>query len=600
MKEVVFKIIDFPEKRPKTFAMVGQVLAVKYHGKWEKKRVKIKIFMPSANLIPRIGEVYVCKLSLKDFNLPIFPHEKNWRTYYHQRGIEGTSFLSKNAYVRIRSTYLFLDFKSLFRLWQSQLNLFLIAHLKPGINLDVAQAMLLGVKSTIDFETNHIYSSLGAIHILSVSGLHVGLLYLGLHFLLGFLLKRGKIGKGLFFFLMMSVMWLYAGISGFSEPVLRAAWMFSVMLFAQSFRHRQNGINTLSFSCFTLLCYDPQALYQAGFQLSYLAVLGLIIFQSNLVKLYQPNFKNGGVTWAIQNFWELTCVAISAQIFTWPLVIYYFHQFPNPVWFFLLNPFLILFSSIALGLGFIFLITAPLLQWLGLETGVHFLGVTLDYSFTLLHFPMHYFVNQLHPVISFIHFQFFDLVLYFSGILGIYLWHQWRHPWIVWGNIMLLCIGLAYYLKEQTRDYEIAFLSQYKGEPIFVYVKRGRSVFLGPRLLQQDHTWVQSHLAPLWSYYGIKDTLGQYFPKSDYYRWKFKNKKFLFTNRPILPEKGDQQAILMIGNQVKFKHLDWMRQWKDSPFLFTKRPTDYWQQKIKKERPDQKIISMDEIPAIEY
>jgi competence protein ComEC len=109
-----------------------------------------------------------------------------------------------------------------------------------GINLDVAKTMLLGVKSSIDFETMAVYSSLGAIHILSVSGLHVGLLYAGLSFILGFLLRKGRYGKILFFILMMILLWAYAGISGFSDPVLRSAWMFSVMLFAKAFLHHQN------------------------------------------------------------------------------------------------------------------------------------------------------------------------------------------------------------------------------------------------------------------------------------------------------------------------------------------------------------------------
>jgi competence protein ComEC len=117
-----------------------------------------------------------------------------------------------------------------------------------GRNLEVAKAMLLWIRSSIDFETMSAYSYLGAIHILSVSGLHVGLLYVGLSFLLGFLLRRGKWGRLIFFTLMLLILWMYAGISGFSAPVLRSAWMFSVMLYASSFGERHHSINTLAFS----------------------------------------------------------------------------------------------------------------------------------------------------------------------------------------------------------------------------------------------------------------------------------------------------------------------------------------------------------------
>jgi competence protein ComEC len=150
--------------------------------------------------------------------------------------------------------------------------------------------------------------------------MHVGLLYIGLSFIFGFLLKKGRLGAWVFFLIMMILLWLYAGISGFSAPVLRSAWMFSLMLFAKSFGFQRNTINLLAFSCFVLLVYDPNQLFQSGFQLSYLAVLGLLIYQSRISNLVKINFNPPIIRYFAQQIWDLSTVAVAAQIFTLPFI----------------------------------------------------------------------------------------------------------------------------------------------------------------------------------------------------------------------------------------------------------------------------------------
>jgi competence protein ComEC len=147
----------------------------------------------------------VAKQSIKPFAAPLFPFEKDWRDYYAAKGIGGTAYISAD---RIRLLEKGVEGIAFFDTARAFFVKILERAFEPGRDRDVAEAMLLGVKTKIDFETLSTYSALGAIHILSVSGLHVGLLYLGLSLVFGFLLKLRPAGPWAFFGLML----LYFGV----------------------------------------------------------------------------------------------------------------------------------------------------------------------------------------------------------------------------------------------------------------------------------------------------------------------------------------------------------------------------------------------------
>lgn len=186
----------------------------------------------------------------------------------------------------------------------------------------VACALLLGQRHNMDEEMLQDFSAAGAMHILCVSGLHVGIVYLTLSSLFSFFSFRRK-GKLFKTILILAFIWLYAAITGFSPSVLRAATMFSVLAIGENFRRSVNTWNTLAASAVLLILLDPFIIMQVGFQLSYLAVAGIISIQPYLYrKVY---FKNYFVT----NAWAIITVSMAAQLATAPLTIYYFHQFPN-------------------------------------------------------------------------------------------------------------------------------------------------------------------------------------------------------------------------------------------------------------------------------
>jgi competence protein ComEC len=191
----------------------------------------------------------------------------------------------------------------------------------------VASALVLGVRSDFSTELKNAYADTGATHVLSVSGLHVGLVA----GLLGWILRRIKKKKTDKFSpkeiaILILFIWFYVLLTGASASVLRSGLMFSFVLLAGLVRRKMSIYNSLAASAFFLLCLDPKYLFDIGFQLSYLALFGIVFFHPYIYKLFY--FKNKAANWA----WNLTAVAIAAQVATLPVGLYYFHQFPSYFW----------------------------------------------------------------------------------------------------------------------------------------------------------------------------------------------------------------------------------------------------------------------------
>jgi competence protein ComEC len=181
---------------------------------------------------------------------------------------------------------------------------------------------LIGYKDDLDKSLIRSYSNTGVVHVVAISGLHLGLIYALLKYLC---VPFGKktIGRWLKLPIMLSGLWLFSLLAGGAPSVLRSAVMFSSIILGESLTRRSSIINNLSASAFFLLCFDPYWLWDIGFQLSYAALLSIIIFMKPVYGLFI--FKNK----IADTIWKLNAVTLSAQILTVPVSIYYFHQFPN-------------------------------------------------------------------------------------------------------------------------------------------------------------------------------------------------------------------------------------------------------------------------------
>lgn len=197
-----------------------------------------------------------------------------------------------------------------------------------GDEFAILSALTLGYRKSLDPEVRQTFANSGAMHVLAVSGLHVGIIFLAFRLLFSFM-KRSKWGRVGYMLLAIILLWSYAYITGLSPSVQRAAFMFSLVQIGDSLRRPANIYNTLAASAMILLLVNPSLLFEVGFQLSYSAVLGIIYFQPKLEKL--ADFKH----FILRKAWSLFTVSVAAQIGTFAISAFYFKQFP--VWFWISN-----------------------------------------------------------------------------------------------------------------------------------------------------------------------------------------------------------------------------------------------------------------------
>ncbi|HMI06671.1 MAG TPA: ComEC/Rec2 family competence protein [Flavobacterium sp.] len=215
--------------------------------------------------------------------------------------------------------------------------------------LNVAAALILGQQQDMNPEILQDYQFAGAIHILSVSGLHIGFILMFLTFLLNFLHKN-KWTSYIKLFTIILGLWGFAVLAGLSPSVIRSVTMFSFVAVGMHLKRKTNIFHTLLVSILLILLFEPSFLFDVGFQLSYIALFFILWLQPMLAKIWQPRNK------IINYFWQILTVSFAAQIGTLPLSIYYFHQFPGL--FFVTNLIIIPFLSIIMALGVVVMVLA--------------------------------------------------------------------------------------------------------------------------------------------------------------------------------------------------------------------------------------------------
>lgn len=347
------------ENRAKTFRLELDVRRVLTDSAWKTARGRLIVYIDkTVSQKPRYGDVWLVRGEPRTIDPPLNPCEFNYKRFLANRGIYHQQYLRASDRLILGNQPNNRLIASAYAINEWADSVF-THHLGNGQEFAIVKAMILGVRDGIDTDLQQAYSAAGAVHVLSVSGLHVGVLFAAVSFVLAFL-KRRKGGTYVFAAIMLGLLWFYALMTGLSAPVLRSAFMFSLLLIGQTLGRANQPINTLAASAFLILLGDPYALTTAGFQLSYLAVGGLLLWHRSL---YQSlTFRYRWADW----LWNLTAVALVAQLLTFPLSVYYFHQFPTYFW--LANPVVIPLSSLVLVLAMGLLVVGGI-PYLGVWVG---------------------------------------------------------------------------------------------------------------------------------------------------------------------------------------------------------------------------------------
>ena len=292
----------------------------------------------------KIGDRILIKNKFIAIKESLNPHQFNYKNYLVKQGIHQQVYTTKQELLLLDQTSTsFLGFIAAFRLKIQQS---LQQYDFSEDELAIMNALLLGQRQDISKELTANYSKAGAIHILAVSGLHVGIILWMLSFVLK-PLERYKKGKVIKLVLVLLFLWFFAVLAGMSASVTRAVTMFSAIAIGQFYNKRNAVEHSLIFSMFLLLLLKPLFLFDVGFQLSYLAVFGIIWVQPVFYQLWKPKY------YIIDKGLQLITVSTAAQLGVLPISLFYFHQFPGL--FFLSNLLIIPFLGVILGTGIIFL-----------------------------------------------------------------------------------------------------------------------------------------------------------------------------------------------------------------------------------------------------
>ncbi|WP_456377593.1 ComEC/Rec2 family competence protein [Lutibacter sp.] len=358
-----------------------EAVVTQLNTKKTKGKILINIQRDSTRNTLEVDDNLVVKTPFEIIKEPLNPYVFNYKKHLKTQQIYHQIKFNNQQFLLLSNTS--STIKGIAAKVRAKINKSLKKNGFKNQELAVINALLLGQRNSISRDLLESYTGAGAVHILAVSGLHIGIILLLLTYLFKPLhyFKNGKLVATL---IIITLLWIYAIIAGLSASVVRAVSMFTALTIGMQLIKRSNVYNTLVISMFFLLLFNPFYLFEIGFQLSYLAVFAIVWIQPKLYNLGKPKF------WLPDKIWQLFTVSIAAQIGVLPLSLFYFHQFPGL--FFLSNLIIIPFLGFILTVGIIVIIMAVL--------GI--LPQFLSYSYSYIIQKMNSFVAWISSQESFI------------------------------------------------------------------------------------------------------------------------------------------------------------------------------------------------------
>ncbi len=426
----------------------------------------------SLSKAPLLGSILCVCAKPKEVEAPKNPNMFNYKRYLAANNIYHQVYLQNGDWHLLQNPETFSIKRTANHLQQ-----YFLKTLKnngiSGSEYAVVSALLLGYTDELDAETLRSYSAAGAVHILSVSGMHVGLVCFLLSFVLKFLDKnrRTRIVKVVTLILFI---WFYAFLTGLSPSVMRAAAMFSFVSIGQLWSRKTELVNTLAVSALVLLLFNPFLLLNAGFELSYLAIVGIIFIYNWLYKLWKA--PNRIVDW----IWQLIAVSVAAQIATGPLAVYYFHQFPTC--FLLTNLVAVPLSTliIYLGVGLLFVSFIPFLG--------HFLGHILSYLLKGMNESIKFIESLPGSGIQNISWSAFETLVIYLALIFFFGWIFSKRKTFAFALLgSILCVVCSFTVRKIEHDQQskIIFYSINKHSALEL-VSGNQSLFFADSLLLND------------------------------------------------------------------------------------------------------------------
>lgn len=440
---------------------------------------------------------------------PKNPGEFNYSRFLSYKNIYYQSFPSSWAHAGYFSNSLFRVSGQV----RNQLRNRLAMLIDDDSKLGFAEALLVGYKHNLTSEISSSFAKTGTLHVLAVSGLHAGIIFFILSFLFKPLERLNAWGVVVKALLVILGMWFYAFITGLTPSVTRASFMFSLMQLALVVGRKPKVFNNIFASAFFMLLFDPLLIMSVGFQLSYTAVLGIVYFHQKISYWFVPSTKIMGY------FWSLLAVSLAAQIVTFPISVFYFHQFPT---YFLIANLAIIPGIFATMISLIALLVLGLFPFL-LPALIWLVKALITIILTVAQF-----IEKLpHASISSLYLSFYELfLLYFLIIVfGFWLYNKTRlklHLLLISYCLLFVSFNVKMYGQQRQSKVLIHII---KNQQVVSVVQGQEAFLIASPVLSKDTAAIQYGVSTYFAMCGVQ--------KVHYFDWLS-----TFTTRGILLGKG--------------------------------------------------------------
>jgi competence protein ComEC len=309
-------------EKPNSYKTLATFVSVNREGKQEEAKGKLIIYFKKDSISHQLsyGSFIAFNRIPEEIKNAGNPGQFDYKRYCLFQGITHQVYLTNKDFELLdeRELSRYTDF--IYSTREKVVNI-LETNIKGDKESGLAEALLIGYKNDLDKNLVQAYSNTGVVHIIAISGLHLGLIYFLLLFLTG-PLKRIKRMSWLRLIITIACLWIFSILAGAQPSVLRSAVMFSFIAGAEILGRRHSVYNTLALSAFLLLCFNPFYLWDVGYQLSYSAVLSIMLFFKPINNWFYFDNK------PLNFIWKLSALTLAAQVLTIPITVDHFHQLP--------------------------------------------------------------------------------------------------------------------------------------------------------------------------------------------------------------------------------------------------------------------------------
>lgn len=357
---MVVRICEMPTQGKNSFKAVAEVLEItdsNYNVYNVQGKILLYLKKDSMGSTIRYGDKLFIASSPDLPQAAINPHQYDHRKNLLRKGILYTDYLTPSHYhVLSHDTSSLYSRLMFFR--ETVIRKIKFSSLEPS-QQGIVEALILGWKQDLDEETQTSFRKAGITHLLCVSGLHVGIIAFLVALCLSFISnkKRGRIIKGA---LSLTAIWLFVLLTGMAPGTTRAGIMFSIITVGKVISKQSSTLNSIAASALIMLLCRPAILFDIGFQLSYTAVIGIVLFaepMETLIKFPKTKSRLANIVLLFpKRLWQLVCVSTVAQVSTTPLILYHFHQFPP--YFLIANVSVVFFAGLLVGSAIVMMLLA--------------------------------------------------------------------------------------------------------------------------------------------------------------------------------------------------------------------------------------------------